>query len=47
MQVKKEHGLIDRSYFDDVMAAEPMKQWDQLWSWWLNEGDNIVEQIQK
>jgi len=29
------------------MAAEPMKQWDALWSWWLNEGDNIVEYIQK
>lgn len=24
-----------------------MKKWDQLWSWWLNEGDNIVEYIQK
>lgn len=44
---KKEHGLIDRSYFHDVLDAEPMRKWDNLWSWWLNEGDNIMEYIQR
>jgi len=29
------------------MSVEPMKQWDELWKWWLNEGDTIMEYVQK
>lgn len=45
--VKEEHGLIDRSQFNDVIDSEPMLEWDKLHSWWLEEGDILMEYLQK